>query len=273
MTKEKAAKPSFKLGRKARRYDPRIPHLSSLLAGVKLPPVPDPLDYGKDMPASLGEMLNDALGDCTCAGWGHQVQVWTFNASGQMLTLSDADIEALYETMGYNPSDPSTDQGCVEQDVLTHLQLAGLKGNQLAAFFEVDVRNHDDIKRTIDWCGGCYIGFDVPAFLMDLTAPGSVWDVGGKNADTSIEGGHCVLVTGFDDDGVDLISWGAKYRMTWEFWDKYVDEAYGLVDSYWVEQTGKTPAGMTLGELKQQMSAFGAQPATGAYPTKERRAA
>jgi len=252
---------ALKLGRKARRYDSRIPHLSALLAGQKLTPVPAPTDWSKGMPANLGMALNSTLGDCTAAGWCHQKQIWTFN-TGAMVTVPDPDIEDLYEaTGGYVPGDPSTDNGAVEQDVLSYLLKTGLTGDKLTAYFEVDTRNADDVKRTIAWCGGSYIGFEVPAFVMNLTTAGSVWDLPGSSgvpadADTSIEGGHCVVIAGFDDSWLTLISWGALYRMSWAFWAEYVDEAYGLVDTDWVKATGTTPANMTLAELEAQMQAI-----------------
>ena len=62
------------------------------------------------------------------------------------------------------------------------------------------------------------------------------------DADTSIEGGHCVVLAGFDDDGATVISWGALYKMTWAFFSRYVDEAYGLISALWIEKTGATPA-------------------------------
>lgn len=257
----------MKLGRKPRRYDPRVPHLSALLAGQKLPPVPPPVDYTQGM-TGFGMMLNNELGDCTCAGCGHCDQLWTFHANPPELTPPDSAVLALYEAVGgYVPGNASTDNGCVEQEVLRYWMQTGFNGQKLSAFFEVDVRNTDDIKRTIDWCGACYIGFDVPSYIMGLTAPGSVWDLPGRsgipgNADTSIEGGHCVVLAGFDDEGVTVISWGATYKMTWAFLAQYADEAYGLVNQYWVEKTGKTPANMTLPELQQQMQAI-CQPLVG----------
>ena len=108
----------MKFGRKPRGFNPRIPHRSALVAGQILPPPPPSIDYTAGMPANLGELMNDSIGDCTCAAWGHAQQVWSFNSNPPMQTLPDADIEALYEAVGgYVPGDSSTDNGCVEQDV------------------------------------------------------------------------------------------------------------------------------------------------------------
>ena len=83
----------FKLGRLLRTYDPRIPHLSALRAGQTPPTPPASIDYTKGMPANLGMMLNDTLGDCTCAAVYHAIQVWSFNALKKIDTEPDSDVE------------------------------------------------------------------------------------------------------------------------------------------------------------------------------------
>src|SRR5271154_6174887 len=100
---------TFKLGRTPRAYDPRVPHMSALLAGKTLPVPPSSVDYTKGMPANLGVMLNDTLGDCTCAAFYHALQVWTFNVTkGKAIdTEPDIDVKKLYElACGYNPNTP-----------------------------------------------------------------------------------------------------------------------------------------------------------------------
>ena len=44
--------------------------------------------------------------------------------------------------------------------------------------------------------------------------------------------------------------------MTWAFFAEYVDEAYAIADSTWINGGGKTPGGLTLAELEQQMQAL-----------------
>ena len=71
---------TFKLGRLARSHDKHIPMLHTLVAGKALEPVVPAVDYTKGMPANLGMMKNDTLGDCTCAAYYHAIQVWSINA-------------------------------------------------------------------------------------------------------------------------------------------------------------------------------------------------
>jgi hypothetical protein len=251
----------MKFGRKPRRFDPRVPHLSALLAGRRkaLAPAPAACTYIKALPDSLGMMGNDRLGDCTCAGLLHALQVWTANANPPIDTEPDTQAVQLYqEACGYKPGQPNTDQGGVEQDVLTYAMLAGIpvvNGNgrhRITAFVEIDPANFADVKLAIFTAGLAYIGFNVPSYLPE--EPGATWDV--QPGIPQIAGGHCVIVAGYDDAGLDVISWGAKYRMTWAFWSEFVDEAYMIADADWVTSSGKSPAGLSLTELETQMQAL-----------------
>ncbi|SDT12730.1 hypothetical protein [Bradyrhizobium canariense] len=254
----------FKLGRLARTYDPRIPHLSALRAGETIPAPPEKIDYTKGMPDDLGMMLNDTLGDCTCAAVYHAIQVWSFNAAKKIDTEPDSDVEKLYIlACGYNPRVGGEGPGGVEQHVLTYLLKsgapigpAGQGRHKISAFVEVDPRNVEDVKGTIADCGVAYIGFNVPAYLVPPppAQPPAVWDVHPSNA--SIVGGHAVVLAGYDAKGARVISWGSYYTMTWAFFAKYVDEVYAIADPTWVEKTGKTPGGLTMEELETQMKAL-----------------
>jgi len=263
---------TFKLGRTPRGHDSRIPHMSALLAGRKPAPPPASVDYTKGMPRDLGIMLNNTLGDCTCAAFYHALQVWTFNASHgkSMDTEPDSNVEKLYElACGYNPKTPGEGPGGNEQHVLTYLLregapcgAGGKTVSKIAAFVEVDPRNLDDVKRAIDDCGAAYIGFPVPANIMpSMGTPPEVWEV---VPNSQIIGGHAVVLAGYDAEGARLISWGLYYTMTWKFFSTYVDEVYAIADRNWISATGKTPGGFTLAELEQQMHALKGEPAAAA---------
>lgn len=245
-----------KLGRRPRSFRPEIPHYSAL----RLMRAPDPIPASKSwlvgMPDDLGFMLNQDLGDCTCAGLGHARQVWTFNTTGHMVTVPDADVAALYErACGYVPGDASTDQGGNEQDLLAYCVRTGIPTengpDHLLGFYEVDARNLDDVRRAIYETGLAYIGISIPEAWSQAQA-GDTWDA----TDSPVEGGHCVILAGYDPAGFDVVSWGMRFRLTDAGFKQACDEAYALVDRSWINATGATPAGLTVAELEQQMSAL-----------------
>lgn len=263
MTSQKQPTGPLKFGRLHRTYDPRVPHLSALLAGQTPPAPPPAVDYTKGMPANLGMMLNDTLGDCTCAAVYHAIQVWTFNAAKKMDTEPDGDVEKLYIlACGYNPRVPGEGPGGNEQKVLTYLLNQGAPTgpqgatrHKITAFVEVDPRNVDDVKRTINDCGLAYIGFNVPQSVQPPGAPTpAIWDY--VPSQSNIIGGHAVVLAGYDSMGARVISWGQYYTMTWQFFAHFVDEVYAIADSEWFQSAGKTPGGLTLEELEVQMQAL-----------------
>jgi hypothetical protein len=255
---------TYKLGRLARSHNKNIPMLHTLTAGQVLPPVVPSVDYTQKMPANLGVMKNDTLGDCTCAAYYHAIQVWSANTSGQIDTEPDVDVVNLYEqACGYKPSQGGEGPGGNEQHVLTFILKKGApygaNGQQrhnIIAFVEVDVKNIDNVKRTIYDCGVSYIGFNVPQYIMPPGEdPLPVWDLNPK-ADNTIVGGHAVVLAGYDANGARVISWGQYYTMTWAFFEKFVDEAYAIADPEWISAKKTTPGGLTVQQLEQAMQAL-----------------
>jgi hypothetical protein len=217
------------------------------------------------MPVHLGMMLNDKLLNCTCAAFYHALQVWSFNANGrssaQMVTVSDINVSELYAlACGYDPRKPGEGPGGKAQQVLRYLFNQGApigrrRRNKIHAYIEVDPRHVNDVKRAINDCGLVYVGFNVPEYLgpQNRHLP-KVWDVDPSNR--RIIGGHAVVLPGYDEHTLDVISWGRFYKMTWRFFCKYVDEVYAIADQAWIAATGKTPGGLTVTELDTQMQAL-----------------
>jgi len=81
-----------------------------------------------------------------------------------------------------------------------------------------------------------------------------VWDVDPSNPPSL--GGHAVILPGYDDSGLNVISWGHFYKMTWPFFAKYVDEVYAIADNTWINATGQTPLGLSVQDLEAQMQAL-----------------
>lgn len=220
----------MKLGKHKPRHDSRVPRLSRYLK--VMPPPPASTSYAGKL-TTLGMMANDNLGDCTCAAVGHAVQTWTSQASTEQ-TISDADIIALYERFGYNPSNPASDQGAVEMDVLTSWLQNPVAGHSITAFASIDPTNLVEIKTAIYLMGVAYIGLSLPTSAQSQ----DIWDVPTSETNTAPYqpgswGGHAVAVVEYDETGLTCITWGALKKMTWAFWNAYCDEAYAILSSDW----------------------------------------
>jgi hypothetical protein len=241
-----------KLGRKAIKTDTRTLVFGDYLTPA-LPPPPPAVDWTEGI-ASWGMMLNDTLGDCTIAGCGHAVQVWTAN-TGSEATVPDPTIESYYEQWdGYVPGNPNTDNGGIELDVLNDWQKNGFAGHPLLAFADPKPANLVEIRQSIALFGGVYIGLALP-----LTAQTQdVWDVvpnGGAKARKGSWGGHCVFVPKYDSTGFTCITWGQQKTMTLAFWKKYCDEAHTLLGQNWLTVKG-SPAGFDQAQLQADLKAI-----------------
>ena len=117
-----------KLGRRAVKTDSRTLRLSRYFT-AQLPAPPPSVSYSKGV-TSWGELLNDQLGCCTCAAIGHARQVWNLNTKGTLGNTTDAEVLGIYEKWcGYDPSNPSTDQGGICLDVLNDYKAQGFAGD------------------------------------------------------------------------------------------------------------------------------------------------
>ena len=242
---------TVKLGKAPARHDNRT--LQAAKYFQALPPAPVRCDWsGKASP--FGQMLNNELGDCTAAAAGHLVQIWTA-ANGNQVILPDADILTFYELCsGYNPADPSTDQGAVELDVLNKWRQVGLADRKISAYAALQLANREHLRLAVSLTGGAYLGGQLPVSAQSQ----EVWAVpaGGTtgNGAPGTWGGHAVPAVAYDETGVTVITWGALLTMTWEFFDTYVDEAYCVLSGEWAQGGAAAPSGMDLAELSSDLA-------------------
>ncbi|HEY2900300.1 MAG TPA: hypothetical protein VGL59_06980 [Polyangia bacterium] len=241
----------LKLGKNPARHDPRTLQMANYLT---LPTIPAACDWTKKAASSWGMMLNDKLGDCTCAAAGHITQAWTANAGPQELTISDGDVEKAYEAVGhYKPGHPNTDQGAVEMDVLQYWRKHGIGGHKIKAYVALEPKNHQHVMAAVDLFGGSYIGVSLPVSAQKQTIwsvpPGGATGTGAPGS----WGGHAVVIEAYDGHGLTCITWGQPKRMTWSFWDTYCDEAYALLSDLWAPKSKEAPSGFDMAALNSDL--------------------
>ena len=220
--------PSRKLGKLPYQHDRRTLHLATYIT-QPLPPAPVAL--GVLRVTGWPMYGNDRLGDCTCAAAGHLIECWT-SEEGSVTDVPEADVIAMYEAIT-----GGQDTGAVELDVLRYWRKNGLAGHKPYAFALVDRMAHEHVKLAASLFAGVYIGIALPITAQAQTGPGKVWDVppsnSGHNGAPGSWGGHAVNVVGYDADGLTVVTWGQLQRMTWAFWDRYVDECWALLPAEW----------------------------------------
>jgi hypothetical protein len=207
---------TLRLGKRPRRHDARTLKLARYVMSA-LPPAPAAVDYTRGI-TDWGMMLNDQLGCCTIAAVGHAVQVWTANAGATEASVPDPVILNYYKTWdGYNPANPSSDQGGVELDVLNDWRQQGFAGQSLDAYVGIDLGTRDkgqgtretpspqpmsvlpmlDVMDAIWLFGGAYIGVELPVRAQTQ----EIWDVPANltsDDEPGSWGGHAIYVVGYD---------------------------------------------------------------------------
>ncbi len=183
-----------------------------------------------------GMLGNDNAGDCTFAGDGHiALQQSTYGGKPVAITTAEA-IAAYSAVTGYDPSarDASgqnpTDKGTTIQKALEYFRVTGFAGFKISAYGKVQTSNHTAVKRAIDEFGALSIGMNLPNTALGQFDNGEPFDVvKGSQSD----GGHCMAVFGYDAKFVYVVTWGKICRMTWAFWDAFVEEAWAVVTQAW----------------------------------------
>lgn len=250
---EKMIFPGKRLGARAPRIDPRTLKLSKY--NKLLAPVPTNSGLISAV-ASWPMFLNDSIGDCAEAAWAHMIEQWTQYA-GKFQLPTDAYVLDLYEAVtGYNPNNPNSDQGTVLIDLLNYLRKQGL----IEAYVAIDWTNKTEVQQAVYYFGGAYLGFALPisaqqpvqglnGFPAWLRLP----NLSGVNAPGSW-GGHCVPILGygvdnFGHEGMEVITWGQIYDMTYPFLNQTGTECYAILTPDWVEADGNSPTGLNTSQL------------------------
>lgn len=209
---------------------------------ANMPPVPDSFDYSTLCPAALANILaNDTLGDCTSAGAGHLIAVFTAGGGSPVAITADQAIAFYSQSTGYVPGDPSTDQGGDEVTVLTSWQQQGYAGtgHKIAGFVQVDASNAELLKACCFYFGGLYFGLELPDTYTNPfpSTNGFVWDVGTPDPNQ----GHCIVGIGASSVGVEIDTWGLIGTFTWAAISELCSDANGgmvfaVLESEWVSK-------------------------------------
>lgn len=229
---------------------------------------------------------NDVLGDCVIAEDAHYVAVETGNSGNGLYSYTRAQTVSDYSAItGYNPADPSTDQGTDPTVDLNYRVSKGYAdGSKDYGWALVDATNQAEVKYAISTFGNVKMWFGIPDSIDNNmpSASGFVWDVtaGAPNPSNGhAVGGYGYSPQGYTADGILIATWGMLGLVTWAAagaWFSSVASG-GMavrVTRDWINaQSGVSPTGVNVAALVAAFdSYFGASvpaptPATAPVPT------
>jgi hypothetical protein len=257
----------------------RLPHPLAHLHAPKLrymltgpvPQTPASIDYTAPAASVIANVEgNDKYGDCVEAEEAHFIGVVTGAGEGTLYSYTPEQTLALYTALtGFNPNDPSTDQGTDPVACLNYFtQNAYADGSKLAGWAMGDANDQALTQYGLDTFGNAKAWLGLPDALVQNmpTASGFVWDTSLGGADNA--NGHCVGFGGYTEQGVIVMTWGMTGIITWDALASWCVPAAGggiahRVTSDWINRaSGNSPTGLNLAALQSVLAAtFGSSAA------------
>lgn len=249
----------MKLGKLAPKYHPKTLLLSKYVLADAPPPPPAKVfwEYKFD-PSKIGMQANDRIGNCTCAAVAHYITLATAH-TGKPVVPEVGDVIEMYSNItGYNPITGANDNGAAITDVLNYWQTKGLAGHKILAWAKLDYTNPLSLKRGIYIFGANDVGVQLPESAQEQFGRGENWEV---IPNSPIEGGHCVLQSGFGAEGSNYQTWGKGDQKASNEWSAlYLDEAYCVITSEWLNNaTGLAPNQLNMDALVADLKELGVQ--------------
>jgi len=129
--------------------------------------------------------------------------------------VPDKDIISLYSSAcGYVAGDSSTDNGCIEVDVLNYWERVGLpSGHKIAGYLAVNPKDPLEVRSAIYLFENLIYGFELPdAWISPMpSGDGFTWDSAGA---PNPQNGHCVVACGYNEKGPKIDTWGMLGTIT-----------------------------------------------------------
>lgn len=252
--------PVYKLGKRMPLLDHRTLKATRYLKLKALPPAPTEIHWEKQVP-SWPMLLNDQLGCCVPTAAGHDEQNWGGNAGSPFMPTNAQTLKAYEQAGGYNPNDPSTDQGMFLLDMLKYWKKVGFGGRQLAGYMSMSLpigesqpsgqgqqtwppktqgsaKIWDELRQVVNLFGTAYIGLQLPLTAQDQV--GTIWQVPKSgpvgSASPGSWGGHCIPIVGYLPHAAIGITWGAVQLISWAFLFYYMDESWAPLSPNWIDK-------------------------------------
>lgn len=264
----------MKLGKLPHSDNPKDLNLANYLPKLDKP-LPEVFGHGDLVPAdSWGVLANDRLGCCVWSGAAHETLVLGREGDHDP-AFSDASVEGDYERFtGYNPNDPSTDQGTDMRQAAQDRRGTGISDardhrHRIGAYLWLEPGNLDQLWQAAYEFSVVGVGYEFPESAMQQFREGQPWDV---VKDSKIVGGHYVPCVGRTAGGnLDAVSWGRRIQITPAFYEKYSDAALVYISASALGPDGKTPEGLDKAALVADLAALKASDGTALFPGEPKK--
>lgn len=251
----------LKLGKTPAKPDAVKLKLARFLVKREEPKVPAEFGH-ENLISDWGMLGNDAYGDCVWAGAAHETMIWN-RVAGRVVHFTDKGVLGDYgAATGFNPKDPSTDQGTDMDAAAKYRRTLGLadsrrRRHRVGAYLAIDAGNAHQHLLAAYMFGAVGLGVRMPVTAMDQFNRGETWDVVRR---AKVEGGHYVSlvavrpsITKPGKQDLIVVTWGRLQRMTMDFFCKYNDESVVYLSEEMLKG-GRSPEGFDLEAMQAQLN-------------------
>jgi hypothetical protein len=217
-----------------------------------------PTTFGHERLVTQWGMLgNDNAGCCVWSGAGHEVMLWNREAGKSVNITTTSTLRNYSLVTGYDPNDPSTDQGTDMEEAAKYRRKTGLldadgKRHKIGAYIALEPGNLTQLWYATYLFDGVGVGVEFPAQWMDAFNKGRAW---GKVSRPKMEGGHYISAVARRNSRATIVSWGAAVPLTTGGYQQFNDETI----AYLTEEklvNGKSLEGFDINQLRADLTAI-----------------
>jgi hypothetical protein len=258
------ALPARKLGRRA-LHAPPLKLADYLEEGAKPPAAVHRSHIG----FSWGMLANDQLGDCGEAMVLHAIEAFHLDAGTPVPAFTDQDAIALYsQAAGYDPADPSTDQGTDNAQLVQSWQSPGVtcaadsSTHTIAGSLFVDPANVVEAQIAIWEFVVLFRAIALPAAVEGANGQWTLpADLSAPDAQPGSYGGHDVPYLSYDGARYRTITWGQEWLVDVDFDQYYAEQGFVVVTREMLNRSGISPSGVNWSRLNADLAALPSVPA------------
>ena len=201
-----------------------------------------------------GMLGNDQYGNCVFAGAAHETMLYNHEADKDVTFNNDAVLSDYSAVTGFNPNDPSTDQGAdmyeaAKYRINTGVHDASGDVHKIDAFADLEL-DQTEVKQAIYYFTAAPLGVAITQNAQAQFEAKEPWT---PEDDDEVEGGHYVPAVGYDDKYVYVVTWGKIHPVTWEYFTTYADTALVYLSQENLKN-GKSLEGFDLETLKGDLA-------------------
>lgn len=248
---------------------PRIKFRDVISEADKKKKIPRSYNWGERIKPdhNWGDYGNLKLDNCTVASAAHLIMVWR---SYQAKNIYRPSVQKIIEDYGQMITGKPKGSPFIEKalekggepveavKMLNYWRKKGIDNHKIIAFAKLTYNNkasrREELKRAIYLYGGCFIGIDIPRSVESQWQKGEKWTVLKRAAHgdrrRKLWFSHALVAIGYNENDVLVVTFGKEETMSWEFYEKYVDEAYAVFDEKFLKAR-LTPSRMKVADLRQ----------------------